>query len=83
MPFNFSDKTETIHVALVACGNKTEEALISVKSAMMFSKSKLHYHIFTDEHLKEDFHATVKDIIYIGYNSLEENYDKYDNKSNI
>lgn len=38
-----------IHIAVVACGNHGERALVTLKSAVMMSQSPLHFHIFSDD----------------------------------
>ncbi|XP_059518934.1 glucoside xylosyltransferase 2 isoform X2 [Myotis daubentonii] len=44
-----------IHLAVVACGNRLEETLVMLKSAVLFSHRKMHFHIFTEESLKPEF----------------------------
>uniref|UniRef100_A0A8D0SNX3 UDP-D-xylose:beta-D-glucoside alpha-1,3-D-xylosyltransferase n=1 Tax=Sus scrofa TaxID=9823 RepID=A0A8D0SNX3_PIG len=44
-----------IHLAVVACGNRLEETLVMLKSAVLFSHRKMQFHIFTEESLKPEF----------------------------
>ncbi|XP_014387899.1 PREDICTED: glucoside xylosyltransferase 2 isoform X2 [Myotis brandtii] len=48
-----------IHLAVVACGNRLEETLVMLKSAVLFSHRKMHFHIFTEESLKPEFDKQV------------------------
>jgi len=36
-------------LSVVACGNRFEEAVTMIKSAVFFSKSPLHIHIFAED----------------------------------
>lgn len=42
-------------VAVVACGNRVQETLVMLKSAIMFSKVKLNFIIVTEDDLIENF----------------------------
>ncbi|XP_055992932.1 glucoside xylosyltransferase 2 [Sorex fumeus] len=44
-----------IHLAAVACGDRLEETLVMLKSAVLFSHRKIQFHIFTEESLKPEF----------------------------
>ncbi|XP_054993002.1 glucoside xylosyltransferase 2 [Sorex araneus] len=44
-----------IHLAVVACGDRLEETLVMLKSAVLFSHRKIQFHIFTEEFLKPEF----------------------------
>ncbi|KAI5619503.1 glucoside xylosyltransferase 2 precursor [Silurus asotus] len=46
---------DVMHLAVVACGNRLEETLTMVKSALLFSIKKIRFHIFAEEELKEQF----------------------------
>lgn len=48
-----------MHLAVVACGNRLEETLVMLKSAVLFSHRKMHFHIFTEESLKPEFDKQV------------------------
>lgn len=43
-----------IHLAVVACGNRLEETLVMLKSAVLFSHRKIQFHIFTEDSLKPE-----------------------------
>lgn len=36
-------------IAVVVCGNRSEETLNMIKSALLFTKDHLHFYIFTDD----------------------------------
>ncbi|XP_068598828.1 glucoside xylosyltransferase 2 [Brachionichthys hirsutus] len=42
-------------LAVVACGNRLEETLTMVKSALLFSFKKIKLHIFSEDHLAPQF----------------------------
>lgn len=42
-------------VAVVACGDRLQETLTMIKSALMFSKEKLNFIIFAEDELIESF----------------------------
>ncbi|XP_063071343.1 glucoside xylosyltransferase 2 [Engraulis encrasicolus] len=44
-----------MHLAVVACGNRLEETLTMVKSALIFSVKKIKFHIFAEEGLSQEF----------------------------
>ncbi|XP_053741328.1 glucoside xylosyltransferase 1-like isoform X2 [Synchiropus splendidus] len=46
---------ETSHIAVVACGPRLEETLIMLKSAVLFSRKPLHFHIFAENELHDSF----------------------------
>ncbi|XP_019482090.1 PREDICTED: glucoside xylosyltransferase 2 isoform X2 [Hipposideros armiger] len=48
-----------MHLAVVACGNRLEETLVMLKSAVLFSHRKMQFHIFTEESLKPEFEKQV------------------------
>ncbi|XP_037685196.1 LOW QUALITY PROTEIN: glucoside xylosyltransferase 2 [Choloepus didactylus] len=49
-----------IHLAVVACGNRLEETLVMLKSAVLFSHRKIQFHIFTEESLKPEFDKQLR-----------------------
>lgn len=49
-----------MHLAVVACGNRLEETLTMVKSALLFSVKKIKFHIFAEEELTEQFEKEVR-----------------------
>ncbi|XP_055069059.2 glucoside xylosyltransferase 2 [Misgurnus anguillicaudatus] len=46
---------DVMHLAVVACGNRLDETLTMVKSALLFSIKKIKFHIFAEEDLAEQF----------------------------
>ncbi|XP_064422346.1 glucoside xylosyltransferase 2 isoform X2 [Latimeria chalumnae] len=53
----FQDKLskDWMHLAVVACGERLEETLTMLKSAILFSNSNLKFHIFSEDSLKPQF----------------------------
>lgn len=49
-----------MHLAVVACGNRLDETLTMVKSALLFSIKKIKFHIFAEEDLTEQFQKGVR-----------------------
>jgi len=47
-----SDRREIINLAVVACGDRAKETLVLLKSALMFTRSYLHFIIITEKTLK-------------------------------
>ncbi|XP_068172227.1 glucoside xylosyltransferase 2 [Antennarius striatus] len=45
----------TMDLAVVACGNRLDETLTMVKSALLFSFKKIKLHIFSEDHLAPQF----------------------------
>ncbi|XP_065197901.1 glucoside xylosyltransferase 2-like [Sycon ciliatum] len=45
---------EHLHVGCVICGDRVPEALVMMKSGVVFSTSPLTFHIFTEDNLKKD-----------------------------
>ena len=50
-----------LHLAFTACngGRYVEEATVMMKSALLFTKTKLHFHIFTDNVKWDAFSSEV------------------------
>ncbi|KAM5169957.1 glucoside xylosyltransferase 1 isoform 1-T1 [Mantella aurantiaca] len=46
---------DTMHLAVVACGGRLEETITMLKSALLFSRKPLHFHIFAEDQLHNDF----------------------------
>lgn len=46
---------EVMHLAVVACGNRLDETLTLVKSALLFSLKKIKFHIFAEDPLAPQF----------------------------
>nr|XP_028575210.1 glucoside xylosyltransferase 2 isoform X2 [Podarcis muralis] len=53
-----------MHLAVVACGDRLEETLVMLKSAVLFSYRKLKFHIFAEDSLKPEFErkTILKDV---------------------
>jgi len=51
---------DVMHLAVVACGNRLDETLNMVKSALLFSIKKIKFHIFAEEDLAEQFEKGVR-----------------------
>ncbi|XP_060058844.1 glucoside xylosyltransferase 2 isoform X2 [Erinaceus europaeus] len=49
-----------IHLAVVACGDRLEETLVMLKSAVLFSHRKIWFHIFTEDSLKPEFDKKLR-----------------------
>ncbi|XP_038934834.1 glucoside xylosyltransferase 1 isoform X4 [Rattus norvegicus] len=47
--------TEKMHLAVVACGDRLEETVTMLKSALIFSIKPLHVHIFAEDQLHDSF----------------------------
>uniref|UniRef100_A0A146PSU4 Glucoside xylosyltransferase 1 n=1 Tax=Fundulus heteroclitus TaxID=8078 RepID=A0A146PSU4_FUNHE len=45
----------TMHLAVVACGERLEETLTMIKSAVLFSIKRLHLHVFAEDQLHASF----------------------------
>ncbi|CAF1519274.1 unnamed protein product, partial [Didymodactylos carnosus] len=48
-----------IHLTLVVCGDRVTEASNALKSALIFTPPPLIFHIFTENHLKQEFQSKV------------------------
>lgn len=46
---------DSIHIAVVSCGDRMEETLVMLKSAVLFTRSHLVFHIFTEPELRKQF----------------------------
>ncbi|KAL4224786.1 Glucoside xylosyltransferase 2 [Mactra antiquata] len=42
-------RKESIHLAVVSCGDRMEESLVMLKSAVLFTRSHLVFHVFTEK----------------------------------
>lgn len=51
---------EFMHLAVVACGNRLDETLTMVKSAVLFSLKKIKFHIFAEDPLAPKFEERVR-----------------------
>ncbi|KAJ3596845.1 hypothetical protein NHX12_003245 [Muraenolepis orangiensis] len=50
---------ERMHVSVVACGPRLEETLVMLKSAVLFSVRRLHFHIFAEDDLHLSFRRAL------------------------
>ncbi|XP_032893562.1 glucoside xylosyltransferase 1 isoform X2 [Amblyraja radiata] len=50
----------TMHLAVVACGERLEETLTMLKSAVLFSQKPLHFHIFAEDELHDKFNSSLE-----------------------
>ncbi|XP_072845538.2 glucoside xylosyltransferase 2 isoform X1 [Pogona vitticeps] len=55
LPLTRPSAPQWMHLAVVACGERLEETLIMLKSAVLFSNRKLKFHIFAEDSLKPEF----------------------------
>lgn len=48
---------------MVACGQRLQETLVMIKSALLFnySRDKLHFFVFTDDQLTSSFNEKLSD----------------------
>ncbi len=51
---------EMVHLSVVACGDRLEETLVMIKSALMFRTGPLTVHIYADDVLRPDFKIQVQ-----------------------
>lgn len=51
---------EVMHLAVVACGNRVDETLTMLKSAVLFSLKKIRFHIFAEDPLAPQFEERVR-----------------------
>ncbi|XP_027899771.1 glucoside xylosyltransferase 1 isoform X1 [Xiphophorus couchianus] len=50
----------TMHLAVVACGERLEETLTMIKSAVLFSVKRLYLHVFAEDQLHASFMETLE-----------------------
>ena len=48
-----------MHLAVVACGERLEETVTMIKSAVLFSVKRLYLHIFAEDQLHASFMEVV------------------------
>lgn len=53
---------EVMHLAVVACGNRLDETLTMVKSALLFSLKRIKFHIFAEDPLAPQFAERVRNL---------------------
>lgn len=51
---------EVMHLAVVACGDRLDETLTMVKSALLFSLKRITFHIFAEDPLAPQFKEKVR-----------------------
>ncbi|XP_042351811.1 glucoside xylosyltransferase 2 [Plectropomus leopardus] len=51
---------EVMHLAVVACGNRLDETLTMVKSALLFSIKRIKFHIFAEDPLAPQFEEKLR-----------------------
>lgn len=55
---------ELMHLAVVACGDRLDETLTMVKSALLFSLKKIAFHIFAEDPLAPQFKERVRSLAF-------------------
>lgn len=50
---------QRMHLAVVACGERLEETVTMLKSAIIFSIRPLQFHIFAEDQLHDSFKGIV------------------------
>jgi hypothetical protein len=58
-----STNNESINLAVVACGDRVPETLTLLKSALMFTETKLNFYIITDDSIKKTIF--INQVIFI------------------
>ncbi|XP_039196615.1 glucoside xylosyltransferase 1 isoform X2 [Crotalus tigris] len=56
--------SERMHLAVVACGERLEETVTMLKSAIIFSIKSLQFHIFAEESLHSDFREILDNLAH-------------------
>ncbi|RNA32404.1 glucoside xylosyltransferase 1-like isoform X2 [Brachionus plicatilis] len=51
----YKAEDQIINLSVVACGDRAPETLVLLKSALMFSRPKLHFFIFSEKNLHNQF----------------------------
>ncbi|XP_041819982.1 glucoside xylosyltransferase 1 [Chelmon rostratus] len=64
-----------MHLAVVACGERLEETLTMIKSAVLFSIKRLHLHIFAEDQLHAGFMEALES--WPGFIRSKFNYTVY------
>ncbi|EDV29488.1 uncharacterized protein TRIADDRAFT_18350, partial [Trichoplax adhaerens] len=65
-----SRKDLTVHLAVVICGDRMEEALTMLKSAAIFSFTNLHYHVLAEDHLHTPIRERLKEMSKVNQNTI-------------
>ncbi|XP_030308954.1 glucoside xylosyltransferase 1 isoform X1 [Calypte anna] len=58
--------SEKMHLAVVACGERLEETVTMLRSAIIFSIKPLQFHIFAEDQLHKSFKDILDDFPYEG-----------------
>lgn len=53
---------DVMHLAVVACGDRLDETLTMVKSALLFSLKRITFHIFAEDPLAPQFKEKVRNL---------------------
>ncbi|XP_042307640.1 glucoside xylosyltransferase 2 isoform X2 [Sceloporus undulatus] len=61
LPTALIPSPQWMHLAVVACGDRLEETLIMLKSAVLFSNRKIKFHIFAEDSLKPEFERKLQE----------------------
>ncbi|XP_044278974.1 glucoside xylosyltransferase 1 isoform X3 [Varanus komodoensis] len=56
--------SEKMHLAVVACGERLEETVTMLRSAIIFSIKPLQFHIFAEDTLHSDFKGKLNSLAY-------------------
>ncbi|XP_013872425.1 glucoside xylosyltransferase 1 [Austrofundulus limnaeus] len=64
-----------MHLAVVACGERLQETLTMIKSAVLFSIGHLHLHIFAEDRLHDNLTQTLES--WPGFVRCKYNYNVY------
>uniref|UniRef100_A0A8C5PN08 Glucoside xylosyltransferase 1 n=1 Tax=Leptobrachium leishanense TaxID=445787 RepID=A0A8C5PN08_9ANUR len=66
--YNAPRKVEagSLHLAVVACGDRLEETLTMLKSALLFSRRPLYFHIFAEDQLQDNFKTALDSWVFRG-----------------
>ncbi|XP_072136689.1 glucoside xylosyltransferase 2 [Mobula birostris] len=62
---------EWVHLAVVACGDRLEETMTMLKSAILFNIYKIKFHIFAEDVLHPQFESSIKAWPYLYKSRLE------------
>ncbi|CAF1085840.1 unnamed protein product [Adineta ricciae] len=49
-----------VHLAIVVCGSRLDEAVTSLKSSLIFTPGPVIFHIFTEDHLRKEFYEKIE-----------------------
>ncbi|NXY42187.1 GXLT1 xylosyltransferase, partial [Ceuthmochares aereus] len=60
-PYMKTRSSEKMHLAVVACGERLEETVTMLRSAIIFSIKPLQFHIFAEDQLHESFKDILDD----------------------